>query len=482
MAMPQLEHLKIFLASPGDVSQERKHVFKVVEELNRTVASDKGIHLDVISSESALPGCGKDGQAIINEQIGKMSDYVLFIGIMWNRIGTPTKRAISGTVEEYRRAKRTFDRIGQPNIWFYFRSMTEGLKKKDELEQQEKVRRFKNSYSKNGIGLFREYKNPSEFRDKLREHITIWLNQRSKKRARKSSASLKTAASSSTNKASASKLKSDENSTKASATLSNVTTEKQISTSKNKSKSTTNTKPKISKSISDSGAWVLLNDYLFETESVDKNANHNLILNIPVVDAEQEANLRKLQPISQYYSKKQISYAYQNNASIVQVESIETKSIKGKTSYIVTLKPIPQSHGYNIVNYYGYSYEDTAKLKIRFLLLNEVPKSQEKSNQSTLNYIIRGNEYLVKSKGYVITDVWKKWINEQQMFLINARLAAVYFLKVNNIVEDILDLKISFTSKNVVTVNFRAHLKQLYYNQEDSLVEIKGKCTLDSEN
>lgn len=85
--MPQVEKLKIFLASPGDVSTERNHVVKVVEEINRTVAPDKGVVLEVIRSENAYPGYGKDGQAIINEQIGKMSDYVLFIGIMWNRVG-----------------------------------------------------------------------------------------------------------------------------------------------------------------------------------------------------------------------------------------------------------------------------------------------------------------------------------------------------------------------------------------------------------
>ncbi len=158
--MPQVEKLKIFLASPGDVSTERKHVVKVVEELNRTVASDKGVVLEVICSENAYPGYGKDGQAIINEQIGKMSDYVLFIGIMWNRVGTPTKRAISGTVEEYQRAKRTFNRIGQPTIWFYFRSMTEGLKKKTDLEQQEKVKQFINRFKTKKCGLFREYKTP----------------------------------------------------------------------------------------------------------------------------------------------------------------------------------------------------------------------------------------------------------------------------------------------------------------------------------
>ncbi|MBP5972891.1 hypothetical protein HW132_09135 [Brasilonema sp. CT11] len=478
--MPQVEKLKIFLASPGDVSTERNHVVKVLEEINRTVAPDKGVVLEVIRSENAYPGYGKDGQAIINEQIGKMSDYVLFIGIMWNRVGTPTKRDISGTIEEFKRARRTFHRIGQPEIWFYFRSMTEGVKNKIELEQQGKVKLFKNSYSKNGCGLFREYKNPSEFRNKLREHLTLWLNNRRKKRVKKSSARSKTnTSSSSTENASASKLKTYDD-PKQVGVSSNVIPKRRTSAIKNHNNSTTKSKTKTSKSISNSGAWVLLNDYLFETQSVEMNANKNLVLNIPIVSAEQEATLRNLQSVSHYHTRRQIIYAYQNDASMVQVESVETKSIKGKTSYIVTLKPTPQSYSYNIVNYYGYTFEQVAESRIRFFLLKEIPKSADKAYQSTPDYIIRENDYLVESKGHIITDVWKKWITEPQMFLINARLAAVCFLKINNIVEHILELEFFFLSKNVVSVKFRGQIRQFHSNKEISVIQIEGKCALES--
>ena len=63
---------------------------------------------------------------------------------------------------------------------------------------------------------------------------------------------------------------------------------------------------------------------------------------------------------------------------------------------------------------------------------------------------------------------------------VNARLAAVSYLKINNIVENILDLKIILTSKNVISVQFRGNLKQLYLNQQASVVQVKSKCTLDS--
>ncbi len=42
---------------------------------------------------------GEDSQDVINKQIG--SDYHIFVGIMWKKFGTETKRAGSGTEEEF---------------------------------------------------------------------------------------------------------------------------------------------------------------------------------------------------------------------------------------------------------------------------------------------------------------------------------------------------------------------------------------------
>ncbi|BAY41796.1 hypothetical protein NIES2111_61920 (plasmid) [Nostoc sp. NIES-2111] len=473
--MPQVEKLKIFLASPGDVKTERNYVFKVVDELNRTVASYKGIVLEVICSENAYPGYGKDGQAIINEQIGKMSDYVLFIGIMWNRIGTPTKRATSGTLEEFKRARRTFRRINQPEIWFYFRSISQGIKTKNELEQQKKVQRFKNSFSKNEWGLFREYKNPIDFCNKLRVHITSWLNDRSKKRVRKSSLSTKQKNIVSSEKTSIDTIKNS-NKNKQVSLNSNIKQKKGLSSSR-KSNQTVISQAKKSKSISNSGAWVLLNEYLFESELVKSNAN-NLVLNIPVKSTEQEADLQQIQFLSHHYNRKSIIYAYQNDACMVQIESVETTSVKGKTSYIIILKQNPHSSSYNNFNYYGYNHKQISELQIRLLLLNEIPKTGDRVHQSTLNYIMQGNDYPIKLKDYTIANIWEKRIADPQMFLINARLAVVAALKINNIVKHILELKISFISKNIISINFHAQIQENNSDQGMSIIQIRDKCVL----
>ena len=102
--MPSAEKLLVFLASPGDVPTERRYVEDVVAELNRTVANDQGVLLQVMRWDNdAFPGYGLDAQALINGRIAAMEQYALFIGIIWNRLGTPTPRAESGTVEEFER-------------------------------------------------------------------------------------------------------------------------------------------------------------------------------------------------------------------------------------------------------------------------------------------------------------------------------------------------------------------------------------------
>ncbi|NER99138.1 MAG: hypothetical protein F6J86_35835 [Symploca sp. SIO1B1] len=175
--MPQVKLLKIFLASPSDVAKERDYVVEVINEINSTIAPSKGVMLQVVrSEENVFPGYNPEGaQAELNAQIANMEEYALFVGIMWNRVGTPTPRAESGTIEEFERAVKAFNRKGQPQIWFYFRQAAAQLDTTEELEQKRKVLEFKERIK--DCTLFREYKNPSNFRDQFRNHIVQWLNK-----------------------------------------------------------------------------------------------------------------------------------------------------------------------------------------------------------------------------------------------------------------------------------------------------------------
>ncbi|MDP3000713.1 MAG: DUF4062 domain-containing protein, partial [Bryobacterales bacterium] len=101
--MPRnLQQFRIFLASPVDVQSERARLEKVVREMN-SILSSQGLQLELLGWEThAYPEFGSDPQAVISSQLG--TDYDIFIGVLWSRVGTPTPRYPSGTLEEFQAA------------------------------------------------------------------------------------------------------------------------------------------------------------------------------------------------------------------------------------------------------------------------------------------------------------------------------------------------------------------------------------------
>ncbi len=95
--------VKIFLASPMDVLSERHTFFQIIERINTTIGRNLQCCYEIISWENnVIPDKGDDAQHVVNLQVS--TEYDIFVCIFKDRIGTPTTRSSSGTVEEYERA------------------------------------------------------------------------------------------------------------------------------------------------------------------------------------------------------------------------------------------------------------------------------------------------------------------------------------------------------------------------------------------
>ncbi|MBM4431270.1 MAG: DUF4062 domain-containing protein, partial [Chloroflexi bacterium] len=161
--------LRVFVASPGDVQEERDLLADVIDELNRGIAEEKGLVLELVRWEThAWPDIGEDAQDVINRQIAPGD---VFVGIMWNRFGTPTRRAESGTKKEFDRAYAYREEYGHPTIMFYFNRAPFAPSSMDELEQKGKVLAFKKELSEKGA-LYWEYDGADEFERLARRHLT----------------------------------------------------------------------------------------------------------------------------------------------------------------------------------------------------------------------------------------------------------------------------------------------------------------------
>lgn len=163
----QVTKFRIFVASPGDVSDERSRSARVVEELSRTFGDDEGFVLELIRWEThAWPGFGDDAQDVINQEIRA---YDVFVGILWRRLGTPTQRAASGTAEEFARAYERWEKHRMPLLMFYF-SRAPFSPTADDLGQLQAVMAFKDMVAAKG-GLYWEYDGADEFEALLRQHL-----------------------------------------------------------------------------------------------------------------------------------------------------------------------------------------------------------------------------------------------------------------------------------------------------------------------
>src|SRR5258706_13391341 len=86
--------LRLFVASPRDVQEERSRMPKVVESLNRTLGKLLNVVIELWRwAADAPPGVGEP-QALIDPELDD-ADVVLVI--FWNRFGTPASNGVTGT-------------------------------------------------------------------------------------------------------------------------------------------------------------------------------------------------------------------------------------------------------------------------------------------------------------------------------------------------------------------------------------------------
>lgn len=165
---------KCFISSPGDCIAEREACQVVINKINNGLAKHLGINFEPFMWENdVLPDMGQNGQEIIDESI-KKSNYDIFIGIMKNRYGQPTKKAGSGTEHEFNDAieRKSGSSNTMPKILFFFGKELVDPETFDP-EQYTKVRSFKSTLAKNG--LYIDFETINLFEELLEEKLNLFI-------------------------------------------------------------------------------------------------------------------------------------------------------------------------------------------------------------------------------------------------------------------------------------------------------------------
>lgn len=456
--MSREKRIRIFLGSPGDVPSERKLVHKVVRELNEVVGREKNVFFDLYDSGHAYPAYGSDGQDIINQQIGEMQAYNIVLVIMWNRIGTPTPRDISGTVEEFHRAVAARKRRQKPDIWLFFRTGNPSSKTKVDQNQQKEVVKFKQQIR--GKGLFREFQSPSQFEEILRQSLQRWLHDllgksavaRPRKTTRQRSA---------------------------------TEAEDQLSPTKGATKLTKAVKPSLGKArrttiVKEVKSWAMIDKEFYRLEADKTQRDQTVILRLSPLTVAQAAHLRSLQPTA-FARTAGVACAYGIEAAVLQIQSVESETTAGKSTVTLTLTPShhaqPNHFGLEFT-YQNYGPEEIARMRACLILLNE-PLPRDLARLVPSIQIGFQNTPLMEITEGIFPALWGRLNTTTQGFLPKAWLWAAFMLKASGIVETITTLELGPVNKKVMRICFQGKRKQIYSNQEPHIIKIEGECRLE---
>jgi hypothetical protein len=165
--------LKIFLASPGDLTDERRTAKAVVDEINGLFANAFGYHVELVGWEDTIAGFGRP-QAIINAELDHCE---FFIGLMWKRWGTPPDNSgpyTSGFEEEFGQSIQRRKREGQPEISMFFKEIGADFLR-DPGDELKKVIEFKKHLIDGKTVYFETFLDMHDFEVKIRRCVSQYV-------------------------------------------------------------------------------------------------------------------------------------------------------------------------------------------------------------------------------------------------------------------------------------------------------------------
>lgn len=166
--------MRIVVASPGDVQNERDSIKRVAEELNQGVARDRGLRLEVARwEEEAYPGVHLLGPQGLISAVLRIPESDIVIVIFGRRLGTPVLGTESGTAYELREALEAWkENGGRPQVMVYFKTDSGEPVPEAEKEQWERLKEFKDTLP---YEIFSWHYVGDEFEDLVRGHLTRFL-------------------------------------------------------------------------------------------------------------------------------------------------------------------------------------------------------------------------------------------------------------------------------------------------------------------
>jgi len=174
-------HLKIFVAWPSDVEEERNQAEEVINNLHK-IFLRQGCRLEMLDWRKSVPLGANNPEDIILEA-AEPETWDVFIGILWKRFGIPPnlinprtgKPFASGFEAEYQRAHDLWQEYGRPHIMLY--RCTRSIPHNSDVGQLGQVQNFFQRIEKHYEVLYKEFDSTDDFAARLENDLTVVIER-----------------------------------------------------------------------------------------------------------------------------------------------------------------------------------------------------------------------------------------------------------------------------------------------------------------
>ncbi|WP_052238863.1 tetratricopeptide repeat protein [Pectobacterium brasiliense] len=162
--------ISVFIASPGDLSNERNHFRDVINQLNVGFGDGANIEFKALGWEDTLASTGRRNQSVINEEVDKCDVFILVINRRWGQSAPDAEPYSSYTEEEFYRALERWKKEGKPEIFVFFKRV-DAESEADPGPQLKKVMDFRKQLEETRQVLYHYFDDEKSFVSEVDIHL-----------------------------------------------------------------------------------------------------------------------------------------------------------------------------------------------------------------------------------------------------------------------------------------------------------------------
>jgi tetratricopeptide (TPR) repeat protein len=173
MSETEKRKIKVFIASPNDLAEERRKFRSAIDVLNIGFGDGANVEFIPLGWEDTLASTGRRSQSIINADIDSCDVFILAMHRRWGQDAPDAVPYSSYTEEEFHRALERWKKTCSPEIFVFFKRV-DAASEADPGPQLSKVIKFRQHLEETRQILYRYFDSSESFLEEVDTHLRAY--------------------------------------------------------------------------------------------------------------------------------------------------------------------------------------------------------------------------------------------------------------------------------------------------------------------